>query len=270
MLGLGSFYADDPDSSQAGLGLHTVPFVGEALDRGLLLPWLMSPAEQTALIFMLSHLRPKVSIEIGTRFGGSLQAIAKYSQHVYSVDIDPDVPKRMKGRYSNVTYLTGDSDQVLPPLIARLNRESAEVGFVLVDGDHSVEGVRKDIDHVLTLVPSAPLYVVMHDSFNPDCRAGLKLANWLACPFVHAVELDFIPGVVHPSPDSRGQLWGGLALGVLSPEKRAGKFEITGRAEQAFLACLAFTPQQDRALPVRAVRRFARQTLTATSRSGRS
>ena len=37
--------------------------------------WMMSPAEQAALVFFLEHLRPKVAIEIGTRFGGSLQIL---------------------------------------------------------------------------------------------------------------------------------------------------------------------------------------------------
>jgi hypothetical protein len=77
---------------------------------------------------------------------------------------------------------------------------------VLVDGDHSAEGVRKDIDHLLRLRPIVPLYVVMHDSFNPGCRRGLREADWAGCPYVHAVELDFVAGSVNPSPAFQGEL----------------------------------------------------------------
>src|SRR4029079_11098995 len=91
-----------------------------------------------------------------------------------------------------------------------------------------------DIENLLKVVPSVPFYIVMHDSFNPDCRRGLQTAPWSANQFVHAVELDFVPGTVNPSPAFRNQLWGGLALGILFPYERTGRFEITGRASQTF------------------------------------
>ena len=40
------------------------------------------------------------------------------------------------------------------------------------------------------------------------------------------VELDFVPGTVF-----RAELWGGLALGILLPHERSGRFEITARSE---------------------------------------
>ena len=177
--------------------------------------WMMSPAEQAALVFLLEHLRPKVAIEIGTRFGGSLQVLAQFCDRVYSLDVDPEVPQRLEGKYSNVEYLIGLSDQTLPPLIDRLQREGAELSFALVDGDHSTEGVRRDIDNLLRFRPTIPFYIIMHDSFMPCCRDGLKQANWSANPHIHAVELDFVPGIVNPAPKFRNELCGGLALGIL-------------------------------------------------------
>lgn len=110
------------------------------------------------------------------------------------------------------------------------------MAFALVDGDHSPDGVRKDINHLLQFRPSVPLYIVMHDSFNPGCRDGLRRAQWAYNPQVHVVELDFVPGVAHPAPAFRDQLWGGLALGVLLPEERTGRFQITARAEATLKA----------------------------------
>jgi len=227
-------YDDDPDLEQAGQGLQSLPIIAKAIGGANLHYWMMSPAEQVALAFLLAQLRPKIAIEIGTRFGGSLQVLSHYCNHVYAIDIDPDVPKRLGGRFSNVEFLIGPSDQMLPPLLDRLGRERAPLGFALVDGDHSTNGVRKDIDHLMRFRPAVPFYIVMHDSFNPACREGLRRAQWSSNPYVHVVELDFVPGTVNPAPAFRDQLWGGLALGVLLPQERTGRFEITARAEQTF------------------------------------
>jgi hypothetical protein len=228
------FYSNDPDPEKAGQGLASAPLVFHVLETDRLDYWMMSPSEQMGMIYLLEHMRPKVVIEIGTRFGGSLQVLSRYCERVYSLDIDPDVPRRLEGKYPNVEYLIGPSDHTLPPLIHRLQSQKAELGFVLVDGDHSLEGVRKDINNLLKFKPVVPLYIVMHDSFNSECRLGLRAAKWEECSYVHAVELDFVAGSVNPSPTFQGQLWGGLALGILKPEPRRGHFEITGKSERTF------------------------------------
>ncbi len=79
---------------------------------------------------LVEHLKPKAAIEIGTRFGGSLQVLAKFCDRVYSLDIDPEVQDRLKGRFENVEYLIGPTDETLLPLLDRLQRESTEVGFI--------------------------------------------------------------------------------------------------------------------------------------------
>jgi hypothetical protein len=232
-------YDDDPDPGQAGQGLLCLPLIARAIDQQNLRYWLMAPAEQIALIFLLEQLRPKIAIEIGTAYGGSLQALSRYCERVYSIDIDPNVPTRFAGKFPNVEFLIGPSDQMLPPLLKNLQREKAPLAFALVDGDHSTEGVRKDIDHLLQFRPSVPLYIIMHDSFNPECREGLRRAQWPSNPHVHVVELDFVAGIVNPSPAFRGEQWGGLALAVLLPEERSGRFEITARSELTLQTVIA-------------------------------
>jgi Methyltransferase domain len=223
---LETHYASDPDVEKPATLLPLVFQVGD--------DWLMCAAERMAMICLLEHLRPKVAVEIGTRFGGSLQVLARFCERVYSLDIDPEVPRRLEGKYPNVEYLIGPSDQTLPLLINRLQSEHAEVSFALVDGDHTEEGVRKDIDNLLRFRPVVPLYIMMHDSFNPTCRRGIRAANWSECPYVHAVELDFVPGVYWPLPVWGSQLWNGLALGVLKPEPRQGRLEVTGQSERTY------------------------------------
>jgi hypothetical protein len=217
----------------------TFPLIFQAAGQESLRHWMMAPAEQVAMLFLLEHLRPKVAIEIGTLFGGSLQVLARFCERVYSLDIDPEIPRRLEGKYPNVEYLIGPSDQTLPPLIDRLQREQAELGFALVDGDHSTEGVKRDIDILLRFRPIVPFYIVMHDSFNPGVREGLRQANWSANPFVHAADLDFVLGNINPAPGYRNQIWGELALGILLPRERQGRFEVTGKGELTLQAALA-------------------------------
>jgi Cephalosporin hydroxylase len=226
---LKNFYADDPDDGNSGQGLAFVPVLSEQLGQVSMVDWAMSPAEQIAIIYLLEILKPRVSIEIGTCRGGSLQILAKLSEKVYSLDIDPEVPQRLAGKHPNVEYIIGSSRTTLPPLVAQLQKTNQLVSFVLVDGDHSAEGVRCDIDNILQFQPVTPLFIVMHDSYNPECRKGITSANWAGNPYVHLVELDFISGTLNPARAFRGELWGGLGLAVLLPEKRSGRFEVTGR-----------------------------------------
>src|SRR5205823_5677938 len=47
------------------------------LDPGV--EWQMQPGEQTALVALLAGLRPKVAIEIGSRYGGSMQVLHRFA-----------------------------------------------------------------------------------------------------------------------------------------------------------------------------------------------
>jgi hypothetical protein len=265
-------YNDSPDTERAGNGPESFPLINESLGADSLLDWWMTPSERVALIFLLEHLKPKVAIEIGTMFGGSLQALARFCTRVYSIDTDPSVAHRLQGKFPNVEYLIGPSDQILPPLIDRLNQERAQLSFALVDGDHSAEGVRKDIDNLLRFRPTTPFYIVMHDSFNPQCRLGLRQAKWSASPYVHAMELDFVPGIVACAPAFRDQLWGGLALGILLPYERQGRFEITAKSERtrqtvmlsSRLSIKRFSNYARRTLPGRAAAKALRSIGSAT------
>lgn len=224
------YYADDRDSEKAGQGLAAAPYIDRLFGTDAS-NWMMSPSEQVALIYLLEHTKPAVAIEIGTRLGGSLQVLSHYCGKVYSLDIDPDVPKRLRGKHDNVEFIIGSSVETLPPLLEKLQRENAPLGFVLVDGDHSAKGVKSDIDNLMKFHPTVPMSIVMHDSFNGECREGLRTANWASNPYVQAVELDFVSGTINPSPAFRGQAWGGLALAWLTTEKRSGRFEVTGRSQ---------------------------------------
>jgi methyltransferase family protein len=224
----------DGKSRGESLRLSTAPLLAEVLRTDPSLDWQMSPSEKVMVMHLVEHLKPKAAIEIGTRFGGSLEVLAKFCDRVYSLDIDPEVKDRLKDRFENVEYLIGRSEETLPSLIDRLQRENTELSFVLVDGDHSSEGVRKDLNNLLHYKPSVTLYILMHDSFNPVVRRGLRAANWAGSLYVHRVELDLVAGAVNTTPTFRGQLWGGLAIAILAPEPRSGDLEISAGSQLTY------------------------------------
>ena len=199
--------------------------------------WQMNHSERLAMTALLSRHKPKCSIEIGTYQGGSLSLISQYSEMVYSIDIDPSIPEKF--RYiENVCFLTGPSSVILPLLLKELDRGDIPVDFILIDGDHSAEGIKRDIDCLLSYVPKKPLFVIMHDSFNPECRRGMLEIDWEQSPYVGWVDLDFIPGrIIEHNGPTKGEMWGGLALAYFRPTVRQGPLSLNRSANMMHNVC---------------------------------
>ena len=206
----------------------------ELLQDGTLDAWQMCQAERCALFSLVEARKPAWAIEIGTANGGSLSALARHSGRVVTLDLDATCRDRLGDSFTNVEFLCGRSQETFPPLLERLAGEHAGLGFVLIDGAHDRESVRQDINHLLKYEPIEPLIVVMHDSFNPQCRKGMQEADWQDSPHVHYVELDFVGGTFHSRPNISRQMWGGLAVAVLLPQPRPGELEISARQELLF------------------------------------
>ncbi len=188
--------------------------------------WQMTEAERCTLAMMLQRIQPVVAIEIGTAQGGSLAVLARHTRHVYSLDIDPTCQARLGHRFSNVTFISGSSRETLPALLAGLQAGNQQLGFILIDGDHSRAGVRQDINNILGFRPVQPLYIIMHDSFNPQCRAGILEAAWDDSPYIHHVEIDFVPGIISGEGQFYRQMWNGFAAALMLPTERKGRVPI--------------------------------------------
>lgn len=184
--------------------------------------WLMTDAERSALNSLLSELRPDCAIEVGTYKGGSLEIFAKYCRKVYSIDIDPYFRDNHALEFPNVDFIVGNSQNTLPALIQTLQTSGEQLGVVLIDADHSEQGVRRDLNNILKYRPVCPLYVIMHDSFNPGCRKGILTANWAENPHVHLVETDYIMGRFMPKEEKGAfrSMWCGFGLAIMLPEER--------------------------------------------------
>ncbi|UVK44422.1 class I SAM-dependent methyltransferase [Mesorhizobium sp. AR07] len=197
--------------------------------------WHMQLSERVALMYVLSRFQPDISIEIGTFLGGSLRPISAASRQVYSFDIDdrsfPGLP--------NVEFVTGNSSVTLLPVIDRINASDREINFILIDGDHSEDGVKADIATCLRYIPKTrPTIILLHDSCNPDVRKGIIDAPWSDSPYLHELDLDFVPGVLFDRPDLKGQIWGGFAAALMTPERRTGNVSLQAPFEPSRLAML--------------------------------
>jgi glycosyltransferase involved in cell wall biosynthesis len=226
-------YADDvsarlaplPNASAQPATLSSRLYAGLLADQ-----WQMVHAERLAFIQVLEELRPRCAIEVGTYRGGSLSVLARTSEVVFSLDIDPSVAERF-GDFENVRFLTGRSQELLPELLRELQHQGLDPEFALVDGSHTAEDVHTDLSAFLAIRPRKPLVIIGHDSNNPECRRGMMAVDWQSSPYVSAVELDFVPGSAQTAlTKPLDQLWGGLLLVRMDPEPRTGPLVVSSGA----------------------------------------
>ncbi len=197
--------------------------------------WLMQDGEKGALLQVLRRAQSVAALEIGTCEGGCLRQIRDHAKLTYSLDISPDVRRNLEPQMPNVKFLTGDSPKLIPLVLSECQANGMPLNFALVDGDHRYEGVKADLNALLAYRPTtSPLWVLMHDSGNPECRRGIADADWAGNPHVHVVELDFVPGTLNAAEDFRDQIWGGLAFALLLPEKRTHDLKINASLAHHF------------------------------------
>jgi len=181
--------------------------------------WQMSWGERAAFEGLLTQRRPGLALEIGTADGAALAQIARHAVEVHSFDIVE--PHQPADRFPNVTFHTGDSHELLPLALAELAREGRNVDFVLVDGDHSAPGVRRDIEDLLDSPAVGETAILIHDSSNERVREGLDAIHFAAWPKVEFVELDLLAGYMIREERLRHEIWGGLALVLVDATRRA-------------------------------------------------
>jgi hypothetical protein len=179
----------------------------------------MSPGERAAIEGVLAQSKPELAIELGTAQGGSLERIAAHSKEVHTFDlIEPPLDR---SGLPNVEFHIGDSHQLLPRLLEGFASTQRNVDFALVDGDHSAEGVKNDIEDLLDSPAVRRAVILIHDTMNETVRAGIERVPFEAYPKVAYVELDFIPGYMFREPALLHELWGGLGLVVTNVARKA-------------------------------------------------
>jgi hypothetical protein len=180
-------------------------------------PWQMSRGERAAVIGVLAALRPALAIELGSAEGAGLRETARYAEVVHSFDLTPPTLPQP----DNVVLHTGDSHELLGPFLESIAAAGTNVDFVLVDGDHSPEGVRQDLEDLLDSPALASTTIQIHDTANERVRAGIDAVRFETWPKVGHVELDWVPGQLFAEPSLYNELWFGLGLVSVDAGRRA-------------------------------------------------
>ena len=158
--------------------------------------WLMSTREKLGLIGLLHCLKPKKVLELGYHRGGATKWLSELSEQVISVDVNEFVADA-PNLFHNVEAWNCPTHEAA----SRIKKEKLFFDLAIIDADHSRKAVSADINGIIEHSD----IILMHDSFNPDCRKGMLDA--LKKQDSHAYYLDFIPSV-----SKNDGLWGGLAI----------------------------------------------------------
>jgi hypothetical protein len=173
--------------------------------------WQMSLGERAAIEGVLAQLRPALAIEIGSAEGASSRMLAAHAGELHCFDLTaPSLPLP-----ENVILHIGDSHELLPAFLASLSEHGRNVELVIVDGDHTAEGVQRDVEDLLNSTALARGAILIHDTANQRVRRGLDSVRFAAWPKVSYVDLDWIPGRMFAEPRLHNELWYGLGLVLL-------------------------------------------------------
>jgi hypothetical protein len=153
--------------------------------------WQMTFGERAAFEGLVAQVAPELAIEVGSAAGGSLERIAAHSKEVHAIDLTGVDLARCP---ANVSFHEGDSKVILADLLARLAAEGRNVDFIHLDGDHTAVGIRADIEPLLASSAVRHSLILIHDSFNPEVRAGIESLRLPKHPKVRGFDLDFVPG----------------------------------------------------------------------------
>lgn len=165
------------NASTVNVTAHLGHFETEWLTPLITAPVHMTSAERLLMFSLGYTLRPQSYLEIGTLHGGSalimkaaMDASNNTAGRIVCVDPEPRISDdNWQVLKTRTTLIKGFSPDALRDARAAAG---SPFNLVLIDGDHSAEGVVRDAAGVLPYV--APEAVLMfHDCFNPVVARGI-------------------------------------------------------------------------------------------------
>jgi len=127
--------------------------------------WL-TEAERTYLFKSAKGMNKGCNIvNIGVEHGASVVCFAEGAHKdcmIYAFDIDLSNWK-LGNIYDNVAFGQGDSNKIVMDFIGN-TKISAWVDLLFIDGDHSYEGVKRDLPWLLLVKPGG--IVIFHDCYE--------------------------------------------------------------------------------------------------------
>jgi predicted O-methyltransferase YrrM len=125
------------------------------------------PKEFYELLKTLSEMQSnKIAVEIGSYDGGCLHAYVKLFDKVISIDL------QNRSRLKKVDYIIGDSQKALPLLKETIGGKNTKIDFLMIDGDHSYDGVKADFNLYHKLVRKGGI-IAFHDILDTPLHREL-------------------------------------------------------------------------------------------------
>ncbi len=148
--------------------------------------------------------QPRVIVEIGVDQGTTFHALEAACPDAVLIGIDIGGGKWSSGMpLDDPRVICGDSHDTETLVELRRRLHSQKIGFLLVDGDHSYDGVAQDYWSYLPLVEPGGL-VALHDIAEHPASTGVHVHEfWRAVKHRHPDAVEYID----PPHD-----WGGYAL----------------------------------------------------------
>ncbi len=181
-------------------------------------PVLMSWSERVVLYSTVFGVRPKRCLEIGTHQGGSAMIIVAALDDIGAgklICVDPNpvvAPENWQEVCHRATMMAGGSPEILPEA---MKAAGGPFDFALIDGDHSLEGVIRDIEGVLPLLDERA-FLLFHDAHYGDVEEGID--RMVSKYRRHLVDCGMVS--VEQTIDPDNQLcWGGLRMLRFSRQK---------------------------------------------------
>ena len=182
----------------------------QAMGRLATAPAHLTKQERMVLYALTIGLRPERVLEIGTLHGGSAQVICAGLDDVdrgRMVCVDP-APQVSPETWALVEHrsqlIAGPSPGALAEAVGLAG---GRFDFAFIDGDHSREGVERDLDGILDVVADEA-YLVLHDAFHATVREGIDAV--LARAGGRLSDAGLVAN--EPTIDPNGYWWGGLRM----------------------------------------------------------
>jgi predicted O-methyltransferase YrrM len=166
----------------------------EALLHGAL----QKPSEFGELLRLVRQMKPSVIVEIGSARGGATYAFraAAPAAMVVSIDIDAEA-----------ATIRGDSHDPATRIALKRLLCGQPVDLLFIDGDHSYQGVRDDVEMYSPLVRSGGV-IALHDVLEHPAYPAIEVYRyWQEIISVHRYR-----ELVDPAADWGWGQWGGIGL----------------------------------------------------------
>lgn len=148
--------------------------------------------EQMLLVSAVCRLKPTHIFEWGTNIGKSARIFYETCRtfgiqaEIHSIDLPADVEHSehpggnrgmlVKGKKGVHLYL-GDGLEISMSLIYQKSYDVVRPLF-FVDGDHSYESVRRELEGIISTVPRAT--IILHDTFYQSAESGYNIGSYNA------------------------------------------------------------------------------------------